>query len=190
MSRTAIQQIVPGRFDAFGLGNLHPSTMAPADLLRPLEGQRAETLRLIDSLTNDDLDLVVEGDGRRVRQLLHHLASREHGIAFTVAAALEGEFVHLDEKARAQLTGVEYEPAPDWDVARIRGELEESREALRRTFERMTDEDLDRPIRWPEWPARTIRGSIPYILEHEDSHLDDLRRTLSGRERVENGLTD
>jgi hypothetical protein len=158
--------------------------MAPADLLRPLEGQRADTLRLLDSLADENLDLVVEGDGRTVRQLLCHLVGREHGVTFAIGAALEGERVHLTEEGKAQVSGAEYEPAPHWDVPRIRVELVDARNALRRTFERMTDEDLDRPIRWPEWPARTIRGSIPYMLEHEDSHLDDLRQTLGRSERV------
>jgi DinB family protein len=182
MSRT-IQQIVPTPFGTFGLGNLHRREMAPADLLRPLEGQRAETLRLLESLTDADLEAMVQRDGRTVRQLLHHLASREFGIAFTVGAALEGEFVHLTREARTQLARAEHEPAPGWDLPRLRQELEDARAGLRAVFARMTDEDLDRPIRWPEWPARTIRGSIPYILEHEDSHLDDLRATFERRER-------
>jgi len=33
-------------------------------------------------------------------------------------------------------------------------------------------------IRWPDWPARTIRASIPYMVEHEDSHVDQIRHAL------------
>jgi hypothetical protein len=152
--------------------------MAPADLLRPLDGQRAETLRLIDSLSEDHLSLPVEGDGRTVGQILCHLARREIGFTFVIQAALEGELVHLSPEAREQLDVTEYEPAPQWDLAQIRRELIEARQTLHGTFAGMDDDDLDRPIRWPEWPARTIRGSIPYMLEHEDSHLDDIRSTL------------
>src|ERR687883_347238 len=114
--------------------------MAPADLLRPLEGQREQTLTVLDSLTEEDLEAVVPGDGRTVRQLLCHLVNRDHGINFVIARALDGEVVHLSE------------------------------------------EDLDRPLRWPEWPARSIRTSIPYMLEHEDSHLDELRAAVSRAE--------
>ena len=155
--------------------------MAPADLLWPLEGQREETLRLIDGLTDEQLELLAD-DGRSVRQLLYHLISRENGVNFAIAAALEGEVLRLSSKGRDELSRAEYEPAPDWDLARIRRELVEARDGLRRTFQSMSDEDLDRQIRWPEWPARTIRSSIPYMLEHEDSHLDQLRRVLEHQE--------
>jgi DinB superfamily len=157
--------------------------MAPAALLQPLEGQREETLRVIESLTPADLDIVVRGDGRTVHQLLCHLINREHGINFAIRLAVAGQVLHLSPQERAQITRSEADPSPaDWDLARIRAELVEVRESLRQTFLTMGEEDLDRPIRWPEWPARTIRTSIPYMLEHEDSHLDELRAAI-GRER-------
>src|SRR5215469_2803692 len=118
--------------------------MAPADLLEPLEGQRAETLRLIESLTTGDLDVVVRGDGRTVHQLLCHLVDREHGINFAIRRALEGEVVRLSQEDREHITRSESDPAPtDWDLARIRHELVEARESLRQTFRSMRDEDLD-----------------------------------------------
>ena len=157
--------------------------MAPADLLRPLEGQREQTLRVLDSLTEEDLEAVVPGDGRTVRQLLCHLVNREHGINFVIARALDGEVVHLSPEDREQISRAEADPAPaDWDLDRIRRELAEAREGLRATFLAMSEEDLDRPLRWPEWPARSIRTSIPYMLEHEDSHLDELRAAVSRTE--------
>jgi hypothetical protein len=152
--------------------------MAPADLLRPLEGQRTETLRVVDTLADEDLDAEVPGDGRTVRQLLCHLVNKDHGVNFAIAAAIEGEVLHLSPEGKADFSEAEYEPAPAWGLPRIRLELVETRNELRRTFERMTEDDLDRPIRWPEWGARTVRSSIPYMLEHEDSHLDDLKAAL------------
>lgn len=157
--------------------------MAPAALLQPLEGQREETLRVIESLTASDLDIVVRGDGRTVHQLLCHLIDREHGINFAIRRALEGEVLHLSQEDREQISRSEADPSPaDWDLARIRAELVDAREILRQTCLGMKDEDLDLPIRWPEWPARTIRTSIPYMLEHEDSHMDELRAAVA-RER-------
>jgi hypothetical protein len=154
--------------------------MAPADLLLPLEGQREETLRVIDALTPAHLQLVVRDDGRTVHQLLCHLVDREHGINFAIRRALAGEVVRLSQEDRDQITRSESDPSPaDWDLARIRRELVEVRESLKQTFLGMREEDLDLPIRWPEWPARTIRTSIPYVLEHEDSHLDQLREALA-----------
>jgi hypothetical protein len=160
--------------------------MAPADLLQPLEGQREETLRVIDSLTSDDLQLVVRSDGRTVHQLLCHLVDREHGINFAIRRALAGEVVRLSQEDRDHIASSESDPAPaDWDLARIRAELAEARVSLRQTFQGMRDQDLDLPIRWPEWPARTIRTSIPYVLEHEDSHLDEIRGAIGQGRRVE-----
>ena len=159
--------------------------MAPADLLQPLEGQRAETLRLIESLQAGDLDVVVRGDGRTVGQLLCHLVDREHGINFAIRRALEGEVLHLSQEEREQISRSEAAPAPaGWDLVRIRTELAEARESLRQTFLVMGEDDLDRAIRWPEWPARTIRTSIPYMLEHEDSHLDELRAAIDRERKV------
>jgi hypothetical protein len=152
--------------------------MAPADLLRPLEGQRSETLRVVDSLADQDLDAEVPGDGRTVRQLLCHLVNQHHGVNFAIAAAIQGEVLHISAEGRVEFSEAEYEPAPGWDLARIRSELVETQGELRQTFEAMTEGDLDRPIRWPEWGARTVRSSIPYMLEHEDSHLDDLKAAL------------
>ena len=157
--------------------------MAPADLLRPLEGQREETLRVIESLTPADLDIVVRGDGRTIQQLLCHLVDREHGINFAIRRAVAGDVLHLSQEEKEQISRWEMDPAPaDWDLARIRSELVDARKSLRQTFVAMTEEDLGLPIRWPEWPARTIRTSIPYMLEHEDSHLDELREAIE-RER-------
>src|SRR5256885_12894839 len=119
--------------------------MATADLLRPLEGQRSETLRVLDSLADQDLDAEVPGDGRTVRQLLCHLVNQHHGVNFAIAAAVQGEVLHLSPKGKAEFTEAEYEPAPAWDLARIRSELVETQGELRQTFERMTEDDLDRP---------------------------------------------
>ena len=153
--------------------------MAPVDLLLPLQGQREETLRVIESLASADLDIVVRGDGRTVHQVLRHLVDREHGINFAIRRALEGEVLRLSQEDKEQISRSEADPAPsDWDLPRIRSELVDARESLRQTFMAMAEADLDLPIRWPEWPARTIRTSIPYVLEHEDSHLDELRAAL------------
>jgi hypothetical protein len=158
--------------------------MAPGDLLQPLEGQREETLRVIDSLTPEDLGVVVRSDGRTVHELLCHLVDREHGINFAFRSAVAGEVFHLSDEDRDEIRRSESEHAPaDWDLARIRAELVEARDALRQTFLAMKDDDLDLPIRWPEWPARSVRTSIPYLLEHEDSHLDEIREALRQRGR-------
>ena len=159
--------------------------MAPADLLQPLEGQREDTLRVVEALTPADLELVVRGDGRTVRRLLCHLVDREHAIEVAIGRALAGEVAHLGPEERARISESESDPpGNDWDLERIRVELVEVRQRLRRTFESMREDDLDLAVRWPEWPARTIRTSIPYMLEHEDSHMDALRETIERERRL------
>jgi uncharacterized damage-inducible protein DinB len=152
--------------------------MAPADLLSPLEGQREETLRVLDSLTDADLDRAVNGSGRNIRRVFAHVASAELGQAFLIRLAAEGEVVHLSAEDRDRFNEAQVEDSDGWDCRRLKDELRESRMTLRECFQLLTEEDLDRAIRWPEWPARTIRSSIPYMLEHEDSHVDEVRRAL------------
>ncbi|MGH7903450.1 MAG: DinB family protein [Candidatus Dormibacteraceae bacterium] len=152
--------------------------MAPADLLRPLEGQREETLRVLAGIREEDLDRIDEGTGWSVRRILAHLASAELGQAFLIRAAAEGQIVHMSPEDRDRFNSDEVTQSVGWDGARIRSELEDSRGALSEIFAALDEDDLDRAIRWPEWPARSIRSSIPYMLEHEDSHMDQVRAAL------------
>jgi uncharacterized damage-inducible protein DinB len=157
--------------------------MAPADLLQPLEGQREQTLRVLESLAPEDLDVEVGRGGRTVHQVLCHLVDREHAVNFIISRALAGDVVRMSQEDRDEMARSESDPAPaDWDLTRIVAELGQARESLRRTFKGMSEADLDLPIRWHEWSARTIRTTIPYMLEHEDSHIDELRAAI-GRDR-------
>ncbi|MGH7775851.1 MAG: DinB family protein [Candidatus Dormibacterales bacterium] len=152
--------------------------MAPVDLLRPLEGQREETLRLVEALREEDLDRVEDDSGWTVRRLLAHLAGAELGQAFMIRIASDGQVVHLSTGERDPFHIDDASRSAGWDLTRIRAELADSRQALREVFTVLAEEDLDRAIRWPDWPARTIRSSIPYMLEHEDSHMDQVKRAL------------
>ena len=84
----------------------------------------------------------------------------------------------MTREERDEFNQAEVEKAGDWPVERLKKELEEARSELRQVFTELSEEDLDRSIRWPDWPARTIRTTIPYMLEHEDSHLDLIQRAL------------
>jgi uncharacterized damage-inducible protein DinB len=152
--------------------------MAPADLLVPLEGQRQETLKILESCSDADLERVENGSGWTVRRIVAHLAAAEMGQAALIRLAAEGQVVHMSPEDRDAYNSSEIDKAENWDAGRLQARLKESRQALREAFLGIDEEDLDRAIRWPEWPARTIRSSIPYMLEHEDSHLDQVRRAL------------
>jgi hypothetical protein len=152
--------------------------MAPGDLLAPLQGQREETMKIIDSLREADLDRIEEDTGWSVRSILGHLASAELGSAFFIRMAAQGELINMDPESRDRFNHDEVAKTAGWDLGRCRSELAESRETLNEVFGELAEDDLDRAIRWPEWPARTIRASIPYMLEHEDSHVDQIRSAL------------
>ena len=149
--------------------------MAPADLLQPLEGQREETFRILESLEDSQLDAVHRDSGWTVMQIFAHIANSELGEAFFIRSAVDGDVIHMSLEDRDRFNDERAVDCTGWDRARLSAELREARESLRETFKGLDEEDLDRPIRWPEWPARTIRSSIPYMLEHEDSHLDQIR---------------
>ena len=154
--------------------------MAPRDLLAPLSGQRQETLKVLEALSEGDLERIDEGSGWTVRAIFGHLASAEMGEAFFIRAAARGDVIHMDPEARDVFNADWVAKTAGWGRDRLRGELREAWETLDEVFGELTEEDLDRPIRWPEWPARTIRASIPYMLEHEDAHVDQVRRATRG----------
>ncbi len=152
--------------------------MAPRDLLTPLLGQREETLKVFDTLTEAHLERIDDGSGWSIRAILGHIASAELGEAFFIRTAAEGDTIHMDAETRDVFNQDEAAKTAGWSLERCRAELMEARTTLVEVFNQLTEEELDRPIRWPEWPARTIRASIPYMLEHEDSHVDQIRNAL------------
>lgn len=155
--------------------------MAPADLLQPLEGQREETLRILDGLEDSQLEAVHRESGWTVMQHLAHIAAVEQAEAFVIRSSAEGDSIHVSHEDRDRFDDQRAIDCEGWDRARIRSELVSSRVALRSAFAGLEEDDLDRPIRWPEWAARSVRSSIPYMLEHEDSHLDRIRTTVGLR---------
>ena len=152
--------------------------MAPRDLLTPLLGQREETLKVLDSLSEADLDRLDDSSDWSIRAILGHLASAELGEAFFIRTAAHGDLIHMDAEARDGFNADEQAKTAGWSLARCREELADARSTLVDVFGELVEEDLDRAIRWPDWPARTIRASIPYMVEHEDSHVDQIRHAL------------
>ncbi len=152
--------------------------MAPRDLLTPLSGQREETLKVFGSLSEADLERTDDESGWSIRAILGHIASAELGEAFFIRSACGGQLINMDPEARDAFNHDQVAKTSDWSLERCRAELEDARATLVEVFGELTEEDLDKAIRWPEWPARTIRASIPYMLEHEDSHVDQVRNAL------------
>src|ERR1700730_8927963 len=152
--------------------------------LAPVDAQRVATLAVIESLTPSDLGRVNARTGWTVGQILGHVAASELGCAFFVRRAGEGDLIQMDLASRDQFNDLQTEKAGAFDLDAIKTELSDSGEALRQVFEDLEETDLDKPIEWPEWPVRTIRDSIPYIVQHEAEHLADVRATIQDGAQV------
>jgi len=147
----------------------------------PIDEQRARTMAVAATLTEADLDRTHRGTGWTVGQLLGHIAASELGSAFFIRRARDGEVIEMDLVSRDQFNELEVEKARSLDLGALKAELADSAETMRAVLTELVEADLDKPIAWPEWPARTIRDSIPYIVQHEAEHLAQLEAALSAR---------
>lgn len=136
-------------------------------------------MAVLESLSHADLARVHPDSGWTVGQLFGHIAGSELGSAFFVRRAAEGDLIEMDLASRDQFNDLETEKALAFDLAALKIELADSGAALREVFEDLGAEDLAKPIAWPEWPARTIGSSIPYMVEHEAEHLGQIEDALS-----------
>ncbi len=144
----------------------------------PIDQQRARTLAVVASLAESDLVRVHEPTGWTVGQLLGHIAGSELGTAFFIRRALDGDLIQMDLASRDQFNELETEKALSQDLEELKAELADSSESLREAFAAMAEADLDRAIVWPEWPARTIGDSIPFMVGHEAEHLAQIESAL------------
>lgn len=153
--------------------------MRDNSFLAPVEAARNDTLEVLDSLTPADLRRVHEATGWTVGQLIGHIAASELGSAFFVRRAREGELIEMDQASRDQFNDLETEKAMDFALDRLRSELDDSHDTLREAFADIAEAELGKPIVWPEWPARTIGESVPYIAGHESEHLAQVSAALT-----------
>src|ERR671931_2394753 len=114
--------------------------MGPGDLLRPLEGQREETLRLLSGLSEADLEREDPETGWTVRQHLAHIATSELGSAFVIGRAAEGEIVHMTREERDEFNQAEVDKAQGWPVERLMREMEDARAELRKVFAALSED--------------------------------------------------
>jgi uncharacterized damage-inducible protein DinB len=155
--------------------------MRVTDLLSSVAAERAKTLALLESLAPADLERVHPETRWTVGQILGHIAAAELGSAFFIRRAGEGELIEMDLAARDQFNELETEKAAAFDLGALKSELADSAASLREVFDGLTEADLAKPIVWPEWPARTIGDSIPFIAGHEAEHRGHLQAALANR---------
>lgn len=148
------------------------------NLLEPLERRRAETIELLDALSDDQVRAVHAGSGWTAGQILAHIARSELGEAFVIRQAKAGEVIDMGLDARDAFNAEGAEQATEWDRQRLRSELADSWEALEAACADLQEADLKLPVRWPEWPAQTIGESVPYMVAHEDEHAGWVREAI------------
>jgi uncharacterized damage-inducible protein DinB len=146
--------------------------------IAPIEEQRSRTLVVVESLSDADISRIHAPTGWTVGQILGHIAGSELGTAFFVRRALAGELIEMDLASRDQFNELETEKAHSLGLDALKAELADSSESLREALGGLTQEDLAKPIVWPEWPARTIGESIPYVVQHEAEHLAQIENAL------------
>jgi len=143
-----------------------------------IDRRRSSTLARVASLSEADLARVDAATGWTVGQILGHIAASELGSAFFIRRAAEGEVIEMDLASRDQFNELETERARSMDLAALNAELADSSESLHEALGGLTQADLAKPIAWPEWPARTIGDSLPYVVAHEAEHMAQIESAL------------
>jgi uncharacterized RmlC-like cupin family protein/uncharacterized damage-inducible protein DinB len=159
--------------------------MLETSLLSPIRKQREKTLAVLETLSKTDLDRVHGPSGWTVRQLFGHIAAAQLGAAFFVRRAKDGDLIEMDLGARDQFNELEVEKASRFDLGQLKAELQDSSSAVEEVFEELHAGDLEKPIVWPEWPAKNIKDSIHHMAAHEGEHLGQVREALAGKVRRE-----
>ena len=157
--------------------------MLRTKLLSPIHKQREKTLAVVETISEADLDRVHGPSGWTVRQLFGHIAAAQLGSAFIVRRAKEGDLIEMDLDARDQFNELEAEKASRFDLGQLKAELLDAISAVDEVFQELHTDDLQKPIVWPEWPAKNIKDSIHYMAAHEGEHLDQIRNALAGNAR-------
>ena len=157
--------------------------MLQTKLLSAIHKQREKTLAVLETLSDADLDRVHGPSGWTVRQLFGHIAAAQLGSAFVIRRANEGDLIEMDLGARDQFNELETEKASRYDLGQLKAELLDANSAVEEVFEELHAGDLEKPIVWPEWPAKIIKDSIHYMAAHEGEHLDQIRNALAGNAR-------
>ncbi len=148
-------------------------------MLAPVRRQRAETRDVLDSLTAEQLRSIHPGSGWSAGQILAHVARSELGEAFFIRQAKSGQVIEMSIPERDSFNADGVAAAGEWDAQQLRAELDESWASLEEAFGELSEADLDLPISWPEWPARTIRDSIAYMASHEAEHVAQVREAVT-----------
>jgi hypothetical protein len=161
--------------------------MPQTKLLAPVRAERGKTIELLDTLADQDLDRVHKPSGWTVAQLFAHIAASELGAAFFIRRAKDGDMIEMDLASRDQFNALEVEKAARMDAGQLLAELADSTTTLTEVFAGLDAHDLDKPITWPEWPAKTIKDSIQYMAGHEATHRFWIEDALAARKHHASG---
>ena len=114
-------------------------------------------------------------DGWTCKDLLAHLSSSEASLARVIASA--------NEPPRPDATPFD---ADRWNASQVRRRSDTDPQDLLNEFdmgtnsvvEALTDIDVHKPVTAGAFPGYTIAAAMAEMLDHQQQHLDDLRRCL------------
>lgn len=158
-----------------------PSEVA-ADLLRLAIRSRWTSLaRAVLPLDGDWSRPVGPGEWS-AHDLLAHLSSTQAAIPRVVKAAL----APVPAAAEPETPRKPFD-SDRWNASQIRRRLETPAEELREEFRggieeleaQLAEIDLDRQVQIAAYPDGTLAGYMEFMLQHQEGHLQELRRALS-----------
>ena len=136
------------------------------DLLRDLEAQHAASRELYPTWT--------------VKELLSHIAGWDDACIASLRAHCQG-----DVPATPAARGID--PYNESTVAeraaltleKVIQEWEQTREVLKQIIRELPAEKLDQPFVFPWGPTGNLTRMVRIFVEHEEEHVEEIRRKLS-----------
>jgi hypothetical protein len=139
-----------------------------------------ELINEIDQTRKEMESLIIDTDpkleicpGWTIKDVTGHITAWEIVIHKALLAFQAGDppyFLH--EQDFDLFNQAEVKKRSSWTFAKVIDEYEAVREELKKTINKLKEEDLDQDLVLPRGSERTIRELIEIIAEHEDEHRD------------------
>lgn len=162
-------------------------------MMEYLETVRRNLLRHIETLTNHQLNEVVEEDAWSIAQNLEHLYLLEMSVAKGIRhAQSHGEVkpvrekpIHLTVDRATKVPAPPYlEPSTNFQtLEELKGKLAQSREILLQMIMSLTEQEMDeKSFKHPVFGMLSIRQWIAFVGHHEERHrlqIEEVKPHLS-----------
>ena len=162
-------------------------------MMEYIETVRRDLLRHIETLTNRQLNEVVQEGVWSIAQNLEHLYLLEMSVAKGIRhAKSHGEVkpvkekpIHLTVDRTTKVSAPPYlEPSNGFQTPEeLKGKLAQSREFLLQTIAHLTEQEMDeKSFRHPVFGTLSIRQWIVFVGHHEERHrlqIEEIKQLLS-----------